>query len=190
MDKSFQRTIRRFQQFRSEKLRPIGMFFARKGISAGMLTFCSLLSGLLAIGFLFEKYSIFLLGAFLHVLFDLLDGVVARESSPTVTGRYYDLGTDGVITILALAKSGWFLQDWYAYAVAGLFFLAYAIHFLSRLNAPIIYMRSASLGVLLVGTFPLFPFTTEFLTFGYLVGGGFTVFSLARQLQWFLQKGA
>lgn len=109
-----------------------------------MLTFFSLLSGLLAVYWLFSNYSLFVLFAVLHLIFDALDGVVARisknDSSPF--GKYFDQGSDSIVTILAVLKVGWYLQDLYAYIIAGLFFLTAVIYFLSRCQAPIIFMRT------------------------------------------------
>lgn len=158
------------------------------GISANMLTLCSLIAGLLAVYWLFSNHILFVLFALLHVLFDGLDGVVARISGASHFGKYFDQGSDSLVTILVLFKVGWYLQDTYAYIIAGLFFLAVAIYFLSRTQAPIIFMRTVALLILIVVAYPSFPFQQEILTIGYLAAGIVAVFSLARQLQWGMMR--
>lgn len=185
MDTFHTKFIAGFQRYRSKHWDSLGRGLHTLGISANMLTFFSLLSGLLAVYWLFSNYSLFVLFAVLHLLFDALDGVVARVSGTASSpfGKYFDQGSDSIVTILAVLKVGWYLQDLYAYLIAGLFFLAIIIYFLSRCQAPIIFMRTVAMLVLMIATYPLFPFQQELLTVGYLVAGSVTVYSLARQLQ-------
>jgi len=179
-------TIEKFRQFRSKKLDKIAKAIAKIGISANHLTFLSLISGLLAIYFLFNRYYLFVLFATLHLIMDGLDGVVARVTKPTIFGKYFDLISDSLVTFLALVKAAWLLQDFYAYLAAGVFLLALLLHLRSRLQAPMVFMRTITLIVLLIATNPSFPFQNPLLTLGYLVAGGVSLFSLARQLQWYL----
>ncbi len=190
MDRFHQKFIANFQKYRSQHWDSVGRVLHKLKISAHLLTFFSLLSGLLTVYFLFSHYFLFVLFALLHLLFDALDGVVARisKNDSSLLGKYFDQGSDSLVTILAVLKVGWYLQDLYAYLIAGLFFLAVIIYFLSRCQAPIIFMRTATLLILMVTAYPSFPFQTEILTFGYLVAGSVTVYSLARQLQFLMVK--
>lgn len=179
-------TIENFRKYRSQKLEKLAKPLAQAGITANHLTLLSLASGIATIYFLFDNYYLLVVFAVLHLLFDSLDGVVARLTKPTLFGKYFDLLTDSSVTFLALVKTGWYLQDWYAYVAAGLFLVSLLIHLKSKLQAPMILMRTATLIVLSIATHPSFPYAV--LTPGYLLAGGISVFSLAWQLQWYTKK--
>ncbi|MEK6939629.1 MAG: CDP-alcohol phosphatidyltransferase family protein [Nanoarchaeota archaeon] len=181
-------TIEKFRIYRSRKLNNIAKIISKIGISANNLTFLSLCSGLAAVYFLFNSYYLFALFALLHLVFDAFDGVVARLNTPTRYGKYFDLLSDNIVTVLTISKAGYHLQDSYAYLAAGLFLLALLIHLTSKLEAPMLFMRTASLITLMIATHSLFPFTTIILNLGYLAAGGVSLFSLARQLQWHISK--
>lgn len=190
MDAFHKKFIANFQQYRSKHFDSLARAFNQLGISANILTSLSLLSGILAWYWLFSNHWLFVLFALLHLLFDALDGVVARISGAASIpfGKYFDQGSDSLVTILMLFKVGWHLQDVYAYIIAGLFFLAALVYFWSRGQAPIIFMRTAAVLILLIVAYPAFPFQREILTVGYLVAGVVAVFSLARQLQWGMMR--
>ncbi len=182
------RFIKNFRKYRSGKLEGLGRFLLKNNITANLLTTLGLLSGLAAVYFLFSKYHLFVIFALLHLLFDGLDGVVARLQGPTKFGTYFDMGSDTFVSILVLIKLGWFLNDYYVYIIVGLFIIAIVVHLLSQLTAPIFFMRTVALIVLIVFTFPEGPYMKGLLTFGYLVAGVFTLVSLARQLQWYVTR--
>ena len=178
------KTIEKFRAYRSKKLEKVGRVIVKTWLSANHLTLFSLSSGIIAIYFLFSNYYLFATFILLHLIFDSLDGVIARLTKATLLGKYFDLLSDSSITFLALLKVAWYLQDSYAYLAAGLFLVALLLHLVSKLQTTMIFMRTASALVLLIATYPLFPFTTPVLTAGYLVSGGVSLYSLARQLQW------
>jgi len=186
VDKLNRRTIEKFQEYRSKKLLKFGKKLVSLGITANFLTFLSLVTGLLAIYYLFNNYWYFLLFAILHLFFDASDGVVARINQPTVFGKYFDLIIDNLVAALALFKTGWFLSDIYPQIISVLYIIMIIIYFKSGLKTPIIFIRTAVLIVLAIAL--VIPFTGELLIIGYLVGGATTIFSLARQLQWFLGR--
>lgn len=181
-------TIKRFRNYRSKKLEKIGKVLVRIGIKANHVTALSFLSVILSIYFLFNNYYLFALFALLHLLFDSFDGVIARLTKPTAAGKYFDLISDSTFTFLALIKAGFHLQDFYAYIAAGLFLLALIIHLSFKLQPPMLFMRTVFVIVLVIITNPLFPFTKILLIAGYLTAGGVSLFSLARQLQWRVEK--
>ncbi|MDP3698790.1 MAG: CDP-alcohol phosphatidyltransferase family protein [Nanoarchaeota archaeon] len=181
-------TVEKFRAYRSQKLEKIAKAIAKTGISANHLTFLSLCSGIAAIYFLFNDYYLFALFALLHLVFDGLDGVVARLTAPTLAGKYFDLISDSLVTFLVLVKVAWLLQDFYAYLAAGVFLFALLLHLRSRLQAPMVFMRTVSVIVLIIATNYLFPFQNPILTAGYLVAGGVSLYSLSRQLQWYMRK--
>lgn len=183
-----ERTIGRVRSWKSKHLKPAAQFLLKFGINAQLLTTFSLISGLTAVYFLFNNYYLFVLFAGLHLLFDSLDGLVAREAGETIFGKYFDFVTDNVVSILILIKLGWYLNDYFVYLVAILFFIGLLVHFWSRLEAPMLFIRTVAIIVLIVATFPNFPYQLFLLTLGYLVAGSTTVFSLAKQLQWLMKK--
>ncbi len=180
--------IEKFRSYRSRKLEKTGRLLVKIGLKANRITALSLISGILAIYFLFNNYYLFTLFALLHLLFDAFDGVLARLTKSTTPGKYFDLLSDSAVPFLALLKVGFYLGDFYAYLAAGLFLVALIIHLALKLQTPMFFLRTATVMVLMIATFPLFPFTTTALTAGYLAAGGVSLFSLARQLQWYVGK--
>ncbi len=180
--------IEKFQKYRSKKLSFIGEKLVKIGVTANFLTFLSLVSGLLAVYFMGSNYLYLVIFALLHLLFDGLDGVVARIRGHTVFGAYFDLAVDNLIAILVFLRVSAYLNDYIPFIIAILFFFALLNFFITKLKAPIIFMRTAALGVFIIATFPNFPWTRELLIFGYMVGGATTLFSLAKQLQWVLER--
>ena len=182
-------TVQKFRHYRSKKLGFLAQGLIKAGLNANHLTFLSLLSGLAAVYFLFNSYYLFALFVLLHLIFDSLDGVVARATKITYFGKYVDMMADSSVTFLVLLKAAWFLQELYAYLAAGLFLLTLVIHLVSRLQAPMVFIRTVTLAVVLIATHPQFPYQILTLTFEYLAAGGVSLYSLARQLQWRINHG-
>jgi phosphatidylglycerophosphate synthase len=180
--------IKKTREFRSNKLEKIANILIKLKFTPNILTTLSLISGLLSAYFLFNDYWCFLVFGILHLMFDAFDGVVARVSGPTEFGKYYDISTDSLISVLYLAKVSWFLQDYYAYLITGLFVIALLVYFTTKLQTEIIFIRTVSFIVLGIATFQGFPLMIELLTLGYLVVGATTFYSLAKQIQWFVKK--
>ncbi len=186
MDKLNLRTIEKFREYRSKKLLKFGKKLASVGITANFLTFLSLTTGILAIYFLFENYWYFLLFSILHLFFDANDGVVAFIYGPTTFGKYFDLVADNLVVVLALYKVSLFLGDIYPQIIAVLYVIMVLGYAFSKCKAPAIFIRTATLSLLAIAL--IIPFTKELLMIGILFGGVTTVFSLAKQLQWYLSK--
>jgi len=179
--------VNNIQEWRSRKLEKSAHFLLNIGISANVLTFFALLCGLLAVYFLFNNTFLFLLFALLHLLADAFDGVIARLTTTTSLGKFFDhILSDGLVTILPIIKMGFFLNDLYAYLAAGLFALALLFYALSQYQAPIWFMRLyVVMGIFIILLFPSLKFLFIVLYLSVAVAGAY---SLARQLQWFLQK--
>lgn len=184
MEKFFNKIVAASRDYRSKKLEGISRFLLKLKLTPNILTTLSLLSGLLAVYFLFSHYIYFAVLAVLHLIFDGLDGVAARHSQPTMFGKYFDHGSDNLIAFLLLLRVGQYLDDIYPYLIAGLYALAIIIHFASGMKAPIIFIRTTAVIVLIIAAFPDFLYPRLLITIGYLAAGGTTVYSLARQLQW------
>ena len=184
--KSFsQKAVLKFQNFKDNNISKLGEGFLRLGISANIMTFISLIFGILSIYFLFSNYWLFFAFAIMHVLADGFDGVIARVSKTTKFGDYFDYFSDRLVVILIYINIYLVLRDYILLVVLGLYLLTQLIYLVSKKTYPIIFYRSV--GLLLMVLYPLFPLP-QYLIFCYLLGGAFTVFSLALQLKHYVNK--
>ena len=182
----FQKIVESSRHSRSKYLGPISSFLLKLGVTPNMLTTLSLISGLLSVYFLFDNYVYFIIFGISHLILDGFDGVLARRTKETITGKYFDLITDNFIAVLLLIKLGYYLLDFYPYIIAGLY--AIAIFFHVTRDYPTWYLRTSSLAVLAVATCPGFPYETTLLIIGYLTAGVVAVYSLVMQLQHVIKK--
>ena len=180
--------MERFQQYRSKNLASIGRFLIHCGLTANIMTFLSLVTGIAAVYFLFEKYYLFLLFAFFHLLADAFDGVLARQTSPTVSGKWFDFTADSIVTIFILLKISWFVSDYFLSILAGLYTLSLIVYATSRFQAPILFTRTLTIILCALAAPPLLAKTLLPLTIISLSSGVAALYSLTRQLQWFLQN--
>ncbi len=181
-------SILKLREYRSKKLHKVGKLLLKAHISANQLTSYSLIAGLLAIYFLFNNYWLFVLFGLLHLVFDALDGVLARLTKTTSFGAYFDFYTDRIVEILVLIKIGLYLNNYYMYLVVGLFCLTAAIHSISKTAAPLIILRTISLILLMVFTYPAMPYAPLLVTLVGLTVGITYVYSLIKQGQWIAKK--
>jgi len=184
---NFTQFITGFRQYRQKKLHPIGMVLIKIGMTANILTFISLLSGVGAAYFLFTNYILFLVLGLLHLAADSMDGVVASIQGKSTFGHYFDHGTDNFVAVLLMLKIGYFLQDYYAYLVAGLYLLAQLVYIFSKLTAPVLFGRSVSMITLFFYIPAVVSMTSYLPLLIYLFLGVIAVYSLARQLQWMIR---
>ncbi len=182
------RIVLRFREYRAQKLQTIAKFLSTAGISSNLMTTLSLVCGLLSVYFLFSQYHFFLLFGILHLAADALDGVLASIQGGSAFGKYFDYGTDNLVALLMVLKIGYFLQDYYAYIIAGLYLLAQMVYIYSRLTAPILFARSVSLISLFFYIPAIVSITSYLPVLVYLFVGVISVYSLARQLQWYVGK--
>jgi phosphatidylglycerophosphate synthase len=182
--KSFsQDIVENFRIFKTRNGNKVGKFFLKFGISANMMTTFSLIIGIVSVYFLFSNHLLFIILAAVHLLADGLDGLIAKASHPTKFGKYFDLITDRTIAFLILLKVALHLQDYYFFIIFGLYVLTQLIHFSSNLESPVIFIRTGTV----IGA-AIYVIYEPLLIVGYLVGGVFTIYSLALQLQWFIKK--
>ena len=187
MERWLASSLDQFRNYRQRKLLSVGTFLANRGLTANLLTGFSLLFGLLSVYFLFEQQVLFILLALLHLAADALDGVIARATKETSFGKYFDYGVDRLVTLLFLLKIGFFLQDYYAYLIAGIFVVAQLIYIFSQFRAPIVFTRTVLLLILFFYS-PVYALTAGLPIIAYLVTGAASLYSLARQLQWFAAR--
>jgi len=184
----YQERMERFRRLRTKYLSGIGKFLFKIGISANIMTGFSLVFGILAVYFLFSNHSLFILFAALHLIADGLDGVIARVSKSTIFGNYFEHICDGVVGLLVLIKIGMFTGDYLAYLIAGLYLLAQTTHFSFLCQPPCLFTRTLTLILAALFIPDTFPWSKYTLTVIILINGVAYLYSLARQLQYFIIK--
>ncbi len=184
MEKFSKKLIERTRLSRSAYFGNIAKKCHNIGITPNIITTLSLISGLIGVYFLFNYYILSSFFLILHIVLDGFDGVLARLGKSSKFGKYYDVGVDSFITLLIIIKMGLFLDDYYAFVVAGLFTISVLFYVISRLEAPILLYRTVSVIVMIL--FSATSAATLMFTIGYLTGAVASGYSLARQLQWFI----
>ncbi len=187
------RIVKKSQEFRSKYFSGLARALLKVRITAHVMTVFSFIAGLFALYYLFENNLLFILFAAIHLLGDGLDGLIARVEEQQQRKRSEPFGkfldhvfNDGGFIILILLKTGWYLQDYYAYLAAILGFITLIIYTVTKFEAPVIYFRSVALGVVLFAV--ITPFEKLFLVLTYLTVGVASLYSLALQLRWLVEK--
>jgi phosphatidylglycerophosphate synthase len=144
------------------------------GVKANHITYLVFVTGLIAVWFAFDNHKYFILFGVLHILFDLLDGVLARATKPTINGHYLDQIADHSIATLLLAKT-FLVGD----ALAGIVTVLYAAHvsiyFIKRCKGPVIFMRGVLFAFYFVG----------YIKAGVILVAVTTMFGLIQQIYHF-----
>lgn len=179
----YQQFLESTRKIRSKLLEPVGKFLLRLKLTANHLTFFSFILGLTAVYFLLQNHLLFIVFAVLHLIADGLDGVLARLTKPTLTGKYFDYFADRAITFFLLLRVYFYLQDYYVISIIVFFTLSQVIYILSKFKYPVIFVRT---GIIIALMFiPLFP---NFIPTGtYLVAGIFIIYALLLQFKHFLR---
>lgn len=179
----FNNTIKKSREWRFRHLAFLGKILLKLGITPNQLTFFSFLCGLLAVYFLFQKHSFFVLFSFFHLLTDALDGVLARLDKPSPWGKYLDYTNDQLICFFLLGKIYFFLQDKFVLLVISLFIFSQIPYLLSRFRYPLLFFRTSLVLSLMLA--PLFSLKL-ISQITYLIAGIFSLYSLLLQLRVFL----
>ena len=186
MDKFNNEAIEKIQEFKSKHFASFGKFLIKVGLTANLLTFIALITGFVAVYYLMQNHLLFITFILVHILFDALDGLAARVEGSTLKGKYFDQISDSFIAFLLILKSAWLIGDLYIYLIGTLFALAMLIYFISKLRAPVYFMRTGvAIFYILV---PYIPFTEIFYNAGAIFVGTVSAFILAKQLQWYLTR--
>lgn len=120
---------------------PTVKFMNRINVQPNLLTSFSLIFGLLSAYFLFYNNGLFILFIGLSLIFDILDGQLARYSEKTTKfGVYFDTCSDRLVQISLLLKAAWFYPI--SYYVIIIYFLHFMI-FLFMKKKIIFYSRTA-----------------------------------------------
>jgi hypothetical protein len=172
------------RKFRSKHLNSFGKKLIKIGIRANHLTTLAHIFGLTATFFLFQNHLLFVILLTFHLIADGFDGVVARLTKPTKFGCYYDHVGDQIVAFFLLLKIYFYLNEYYLLILLCAFIITNLIYFLSKMNYPVIFVRS---GIALPLLF--YPLAENLILTGtYLVVGGFLAYSLTKQLVHYLIK--
>lgn len=128
-------------------LRPFALALGRTGLAPNHLTFAALVCGLVAVYFLLENWTIFLIFGILHLVLDIMDGALARANGRvTERGRFFDFWSDRSIEILMLAKLSYLNVIDGAQILGPLAiiigFISYYWHYQSKRDMPVLFSRS------------------------------------------------
>ncbi len=168
--------IERSRVYRTIKLERIAKMLLKIGLSANQMTAISLATGIAAVYILFQNHALFIILAITHLVADGLDGVIARYSTSTLFGKYFDAITDASINLLAILKIAYTLKDPYFYIICALFILVYTLYLLSKMNLPILQSRTITLLILTLAPLHFsIPYIAIFTT-------GFCVFFSAAKM--------
>src|SRR3989338_1201354 len=131
-----------FRHFRSRHVTKLVIPLRIAGIKAYHLTLLSFVFGLLAVWFLFLSHTLFVIFGVLHLLFDALDGVLARATKVTVYGTYFDWASDQTVAVLLLAKIAFFFPSIFSWFTVFLYVVYLLFFFGSRLQLPPLSART------------------------------------------------
>ncbi|MBS3176192.1 CDP-alcohol phosphatidyltransferase family protein [Candidatus Woesearchaeota archaeon] len=129
---------------------PLARRLHKLGVKPNLITTLSFLSGLAAVYFLFYNHAIFVFFGVLHLLFDGLDGSLARVSqTSSLFGKWYDYATDRTITFLLLAKCALVYETVFWILLA--YFCHHLIYVLCKGEIIVFYGRTILLVSLILG---------------------------------------
>jgi phosphatidylglycerophosphate synthase len=138
----FQRGVEKWRMIRSNYLGKMLRPLATMGIKPNHLTLLSFFSGILAVWFLFSNTTYFIIFAIGQLLFDVFDGILARETKTTRFGKYADVINDNLITILILAKAALYTGNMIIITTTALYTIHQIIYIASKLRAPVLWART------------------------------------------------
>ncbi|MBW2963742.1 CDP-alcohol phosphatidyltransferase family protein [Candidatus Woesearchaeota archaeon] len=171
--------VKWFRKQRTKYLMPLGKLFVKLRIKALYLTILAFGLGVVAVYYLFLNNFYFVLFGVLHLIFDGLDGVVARvNNKETKFGAHFDNISDRSIVVLALIKSYFYFNDYFVLIVLAIYLLHHLIYIFSNLESKVAYSRLLTLVLYFLG----------FYVLGYFLVGAISLYGLAQQFNYFLKK--
>lgn len=178
-----EKLIEYVKRIRSKLFEPIAKKVVKIGISANLITSLSFLSGLTAVYFLFVNHWLFVTFIILHLLLDGFDGVVARITTQTRFGDYFDHISDQIVGVLLLVRIYFYLQDYYVLIVTMLSLMVYSVYFISKKKYPCWFSRT-TIAIMLL----FLPLSYDLIpTLTYLTAGVLAAYSLIRQIDYFVR---
>lgn len=112
-------------------------------IKPWFLTGFSFIFGLMAAYFLFQDLFYFFVFGVLHIIFDVLDGSLARyNGTESILGAHLDNGSDRLVVLAILVKSLIYFNEVWILLVLAIFVIHHLIHIFSNFRYPVAYSRS------------------------------------------------
>lgn len=137
----------RIKAYKNRKLNSIVKFLKEKNnLSSNIISLFGLICGLLAAYFIFSRHSFFVVFLLLAILFDILDGAMARieKNKDRLTGWIIDSVKDRIVTTAILAQIAIYGNFQYIYTIIGIFLLVSLLVHYEKLalkrNLKIIYL--------------------------------------------------
>ena len=134
--------LKKSRRLRSALLGPFAKGLVKLGVKANHVTALSLACGAAAAFFLFRDRTIFITLIVLHLVFDALDGVVARADRKNKDGEFIDYMSDRLVTLILLSAA--FLNLWNQIIIAAIVLklVHHLIFVFSRFRTPVLYSRT------------------------------------------------
>lgn len=135
---------------------PFIRIIAKTGISPAVLTLFSFLFGIASVYFLFENQALFIVFSLLAILFDIIDGSLARHlNKESKLGFWLDQGNDRLVNFLMLLKYNIVFESYWI--VLPLYIIHYLLFFVFK-TKNVIYTRTVLVGFFVFGYFDLFGY--------------------------------
>lgn len=165
-------------------IEPFIKIIAKTGISPNVFTLFSFLFGIASVYFLFKNQVGFIVFSLLWILFDIIDGHLARYmNKETKAGYWLDTGNDRLINFLMLLKYNIVFGAYWV--VIPLYVIHYFLFFVFK-TKNVIYTRAILVGFFIFGSFSLFGYNCFEL--GMIVTIGLLVIGLIIQAIEFMGK--
>lgn len=148
-----------------EFIEPFIRIIAKTKISPNVFTLFSFLFGIASVYFLFKNQALFIIFSLLWVLFDIIDGHLARYmNKETNAGYWLDTGNDRLVNFLMLLKYNIVFGAYWI--VLPLYVIHYLLFFVFK-TKNVIYTRAILVGFFIFGYFNLFGYSC--FEFGMIV---------------------
>lgn len=137
-------------------IEPVVMVIAKTGISPNLFTLFSFLFGIVSVYFLFKNQAWFIVFSLLAILFDIIDGNLARYlNKESRLGFWLDQGSDRLVNFLMLLKYNIVFGAYWV--VLPLYAVHYFLFFVFK-TKNVIYTRAVLVGFFIFGSFSLFGY--------------------------------
>lgn len=164
-------------------IEPFIKIIAKTGISPNVFTLLSFLFGIASVYFLFKNQVGFIVFSLLAILFDVIDGQLARYlKKESKIGFYLDHGNDRLVNFLMLLKYNVVFGAYWI--VLPLYIIHYFLFFVFK-TKNVIYTRTVLVGFFIFGYFSLFGYNGFEL--GVIVTIGLLLLGLAMQAAEFVR---
>ncbi len=136
-----QRFLNRWRTNTTQILAPATEVLQKLHVRANHLTTLALLMSIFAIIF-FDSHTLFTTFIILHLVFDIVDGSLARREGPTQFGKWFDYLSDSSLVILLGLRLFAEKQSFIILAMLIVYILHHSIYIIKKMHGPIMYGRT------------------------------------------------